>query len=68
MTQLSLLTAEPPEQDGNATADPPTAAEDEPRPGTRVPSLGVLETRPLTDREREVAYAAIMWRAMHGGC
>ncbi len=38
------------------------------RPGRLVPSLGALETRALTDRERLEALASIHWYAMHGGC
>ncbi len=75
MSQTCLRTSDVPSDedqrpsaDQPVTADQPDAAPDESGPGARVPSLGVLESRPLTDREREVAYAAILWRAMYGGC
>ncbi len=74
MTQLSALAAvvSSAQEDrcceGSISAERIAAADDVVRPGRRVPSLGVLESRPLTDRERLEAWSSLYWYATRGGC
>ncbi len=70
MTRTDTLVAVLPsvQDDRSVVARPAAETEANPEPKRRVPSLGVLETRPLTDEEREEAWASFNWYAMHGGC
>jgi len=76
MDQLyPLLCADPraPSSD-DIEADPaPSAKKPKPVAADTPPDEGERRveppfSKPLTDREREAAFATIMWWAMHGGC
>jgi len=68
----SPLPEKAPAPDGNddqaTDADQPTEMEPGKKPGPIADQPKGIETRQLTDAEREAAYAMILWWSMYGGC